>query len=143
MAEGVDLRDYVDTMFAEKEKALQAALLAQEKAVAAALESSDKAITKAEANAEKWRENANEWRGAMDDRDKNLPSRREVETAMSALATRLKLLEDAGLRMAGQETAVAETTRRQEITTGQAIALAAVVVAFLGVVAVVVIAFGG
>jgi hypothetical protein len=89
----VALRDYVDTMFAEKEKALQAALLAQEKAVAAALEASDKAITKAESNAEKWRASANEWRGAMSDRDRELPSRREVETALAALSERLSVLE--------------------------------------------------
>jgi uncharacterized protein YaiL (DUF2058 family) len=88
----VSLRDYVDTMFAEKEKALQAALLAQEKAVAAALMASDKAITKAEANAEKWRENANEWRGAMSDRDRQLPSRREVEAETAALKAEIKPL---------------------------------------------------
>ena len=91
--DGVALRDYVDAMFAEKEKALQAALLAQEKAVAAALEASDKAITKAEDNAEKWRENANEWRGAMSDRDRELPSRREVETANAAIEARLTAVE--------------------------------------------------
>ncbi len=92
-ADDIPIRDYVDMLFAEKEKALQAALLAQEKAVNAALMSSDKAITKAEANAEKWRENANEWRGAMSDRDRELPSRREVDTAMEALAERLRLAE--------------------------------------------------
>ncbi len=100
MADDVDLRAYVDAMFAEKEKALQAALIAQEKAVAAALEAADKAVTKAEANAEKWRENANEWRGAMNDRDRALPSRRELEGAISgqndkhaATSRRLTILE--------------------------------------------------
>jgi dGTP triphosphohydrolase len=88
----VTLRDYVDTMFAEKEKALQAALLAAEKAVTAALAASDKAINKAEVNAEKWRESANEWRGAMSDRDRELPSRREVETEFSAMRSELKTL---------------------------------------------------
>ncbi len=67
MADKVSLREYVDAMFAEREKAVSAALAAAEKAV-----------TKAEVNAEKWRENANEWRGAMSDRDRELPSRREV-----------------------------------------------------------------
>jgi hypothetical protein len=66
-SDAVSLRDYVDVMFAERDKAVSAALLAQGKAVSAALDSSDKAITKAEANAEKWRENANEWRVAMSD----------------------------------------------------------------------------
>jgi hypothetical protein len=89
----VPIRDYVDMLFAEKEKALQAALLAQEKAVNAALQSSDKAIDKAEANAEKWRASANEWRGAMSDRDRELPSRREVDTAMDGLSERLRIVE--------------------------------------------------
>jgi hypothetical protein len=89
----VSIRDYVDTMFAEKEKALQAALLAQEKAVAAALAAADKAVEKAESNAEKWRANANEWRGAMSDRDRELPSRREVESSNAGLSTRIASVE--------------------------------------------------
>jgi hypothetical protein len=92
-SDDIPIRDYVDMLFAEKEKALQAALLAQEKAVNAALLSSDKAIDKAEANAEKWRASANEWRGAMSDRDRELPSRREVDAATEALAERLRLAE--------------------------------------------------
>lgn len=94
-SDDIPIRDYVDAVNAEKEKALHAALLSQEKAVNAALMASDKAITKAEANAEKWRENANEWRGAMSDRDRELPSRREVEGTVAALEARLRLLEDA------------------------------------------------
>jgi len=45
-------------------------MVAAEKAVNAALASSDKAISVASVIAEKWRENANEWRGAMEDKDK-------------------------------------------------------------------------
>jgi hypothetical protein len=93
MSERLTLREYVDSMFAEREKAIEAALSAQEKAVAAALEAADKAVTKAEINGEKWRENANEWRGAMSDRDRELPSRREVETATSAIVGRISVLE--------------------------------------------------
>jgi hypothetical protein len=91
--ETVSLREYVDAMFAEREKAVEAALAAQEKAVTAALESSDKAIDKAEANAEKWRASANEWRGAMSDRDRELPSRREVDTALMGVSDRTRVLE--------------------------------------------------
>lgn len=91
--EQISLRDYVDAMFTERDRAIQAALLSQEKAVTAALEAADKAVTKAEANAERWRENANEWRGAMSDRDRELPSRREVDAATVALSERLRLLE--------------------------------------------------
>jgi hypothetical protein len=93
LEDSVSLREYVDALFAEREKGVEAALAAQEKAVAAALEASDKAITKAEANAEKWRENANEWRGAMSDRDRALPSRREVEQVTTSLSDRLGVVE--------------------------------------------------
>ena len=93
MSDTVSLREYVESMFAEREKAVEAALAAQEKEVKAALAASDKAIDKAEANAEKWRENANEWRGAMSDRDRELPSRREVETAMKGIGDRTSVLE--------------------------------------------------
>ena len=44
---------------------------AKEKAVAAALAAAQKAVEVAERNAEKWRDNANEWRQAMDDKDRN------------------------------------------------------------------------
>ena len=78
----IPLREYVDAMFTEREKAVNAALAA-----------ADKAVTKAEANAETWRENANEWRGAMSDRDRELPSRREVDQETSALQARIMRLE--------------------------------------------------
>ena len=89
----VPLREYVDAMFTERDKAIQAALKAQKEAVDAALSAADKAVTKAERDGEKWRENANEWRGAMNDRDRELPSRREVESAIAAVETRLGLIE--------------------------------------------------
>lgn len=59
----------VKDAFAGSEKAVYAALAAQEKAVNAALAASEKAVSVAETNAEKWRDNANEWRGAMSDRE--------------------------------------------------------------------------
>lgn len=106
----VTLRDYVDTMFAEKEKALQAALLAQEKAVSAALAAADKAVEKAEMNAEKWRANANEWRGAMSDRDRELPSRREVDAASSALDARVSTVEKLLEKHAGRQQGIGVST---------------------------------
>ena len=42
---------------------------AKEKAISAALAAAEKAVTVAEINSQKWRENANEWRQAMDDRE--------------------------------------------------------------------------
>jgi hypothetical protein len=127
----VSLRDYVDTMFAEKEKALQAALLAQEKAVAAALEASDKAITKAEINAEKWRESANEWRGAMSDRDRELPSRREVETAVTAVKASIKPLADYVAAQQGRAVGGREVRDGLLTNTQAVIAVAGLILALL------------
>jgi hypothetical protein len=136
----VPIREYVEAMFAEKEKALQAALASQEKAVQAALSAADKATSKAEQNAEKWRENANEWRGAMSDRDRELPSRREVEVNFAGLVERVSRLEARSERDAGTQTAVKDTRAQQSITIGQAIAAIGVAVAVLAIVAVVAIA---
>lgn len=44
---------------------------AREKAITAALVAAEKALTIAEANSEKWRNNANEWRASMLDRERN------------------------------------------------------------------------
>jgi hypothetical protein len=114
---GVPLRDYVEALFTEREKAVEKALQAQEKAVNAALEASDKAITKAEANAEKWRENANEWRGAMSDRDRELPSRREVEAATKSLEEKYRSLMDRIVLVEASQTRIGG---REEGTTKKA-----------------------
>jgi hypothetical protein len=89
----VPIRDYVEAMLAQMDTRNEQRFVAQEKAIAAALASSDKANATSEANAEKWRQSANEWRGAMSDRDRQLPSRREVETAMTGLGDRLRVVE--------------------------------------------------
>ena len=65
----------VTEALAAAEKAVNAALSAADKAVAAAMAATSKATTIAETNDEKWRANANEWRKAMDDRERNFLSR--------------------------------------------------------------------
>jgi Flp pilus assembly protein TadB len=64
---------YVDDIWREKDKAILAALAAAKEAVLVA-----------EANSEKWRANANEWRAAMTDRDKLYMTRTEFEAYKSA-----------------------------------------------------------
>jgi len=61
---------------------------AKEKAVEAALAAASKAVEVAEQNAEKWRMNANEWRAAMTDRERNFLSKGMgyVVGALSAIA---------------------------------------------------------
>jgi len=98
-SESVTLREYVDVRFESHEKAVDAALAA-----------ADKATSKAEMNAEKWREAANEWRGAMSDRDRELPSRREVDTGLAALDARIVILETAGNRSAGRTEGISVST---------------------------------
>jgi hypothetical protein len=51
---------------------------AQEKAVNAALTAAALAVNKAEQNVQKWQDAANEWRGAMSDRDRQFVTRREL-----------------------------------------------------------------
>lgn len=65
---------------------------ADKQAVSAALAAAEKAVTVAEANAEKWRDNANEWRGAMGDREKDFARRVEVDTAVGNLDSLLGAL---------------------------------------------------
>jgi hypothetical protein len=69
----VSLKEYFDRVMLEKDKALQAALA-----------SAKEAVTIAEANSEKWRANANEWRAAMSDRDKLYMLKSEFTTYKEA-----------------------------------------------------------
>lgn len=62
----VSLKEYVDRRFDE-----------QEKAVKAALASSEKAADINRGDVQKWRDNANEWRGAMGDRERDFLTRKE------------------------------------------------------------------
>lgn len=87
-----DLKSSLGDLRAADAKAIEAALIAQQQAVAAALVAAEKAVTTALASAEKavsaalaaqekatdkyereverWRANSNEWRDAMDDRER-------------------------------------------------------------------------
>lgn len=71
----VQLKEYLEALINEADKRYEQRFVAQEKATAAALAAADKANALSEANAEKWRTNANEWRQAMNDRERNFLSR--------------------------------------------------------------------
>ena len=108
------LKDYLTTLIAEAEKrlasqdaaselrneqrftaqqqAIKDALISQKEAVAAALVAAEKAVLVAETNAEKWRASANEWRGAMNDRERNLMPRIEAEKADASNAEKIDAL---------------------------------------------------
>lgn len=74
----ISLKEYFERILEEKDKAINAALAAAKEAVGIS-----------QKNADTWREGANEWRGAMQDRERNFLSRKEfyaiVGTAVSVL----------------------------------------------------------
>lgn len=116
--EGIGLREYFervlderrqhyDTRFKAAETAVNAALAAQKELTSAAFAASEKAIQKAEANAAKWQDNANEWRGSMKDREMQFAPRLEVEGEFRALRAEISALrssrdEGSGRRLGGQ-----------------------------------------
>ena len=64
---------------------LEEKLRLQDKAVTVALLAAEKAVAIAEGNAEKWRMNANEWRGAMGDREEKFVQKEHLNPLMGAL----------------------------------------------------------
>jgi hypothetical protein len=98
----MDERDRLyDTRFAASKTAVDAALAAQEKATNAAFLASEKAITKADVNAEKWRENANEWRASMLDREIKFASKAEMEAELKAIRSEISGLRESRAQSAG------------------------------------------
>lgn len=71
--------------FDAQQQGVKDALTAQKEAVAAALVAAEKAVLVAETNAEKWRMNANEWRGSMLDRETKFAMRTEVEAELKGI----------------------------------------------------------
>ena len=65
---------------------------AKEKAISAALAAAEKAVTVAEINSQKWRENANEWRQAMDDRETQFVKADNFQTTIGNLSKDIKEL---------------------------------------------------
>src|SRR3990172_10968082 len=69
-------------------------LIERDKAVAVAMSAAKEAVGIAEKNAEKWRDNANEWRGAMNDKDMQFALKTEVVSLKDNIENSL-----AGVRM--------------------------------------------
>lgn len=84
------LKQHFDQRLVDQDKAVQAALAAAEKAVSAALVAAERAREAAEANGEKWRANANEWRGAMNDREAKFTLKTELEAETKTLQADLR-----------------------------------------------------
>lgn len=93
--EVVTLKEYFERILEERDKAVTAALSAAKEAVLIA-----------EASSEKWRANANEWRGAMSDKDSKFLTRAEFTAFKEAVDKDIKSLnsfKDALQGMASQK----------------------------------------
>ena len=89
-----------------QDKAVAAALVAQEKAVSAALAAAEKAVSVAEINAEKWRANANEWRGAMDDREEKMVLKDQLNPTIAGLQKEVNELKASVSTSAGKSAGI-------------------------------------
>lgn len=80
----VSLKEHLEAILTEKDKAVSIALAAQEKAAE---------VNKDEV--QRWRNSANEWRGAMSDRERDFLTRREfyimIGTAISVVGLAMLL----------------------------------------------------
>jgi hypothetical protein len=92
----------IDAKVEGNDKRYASVFNAQEKATVAALAAAEKATSKAEETAAKKAEAQNEWRAAMNDRERILMPRLEQEGLNRALADRIKALEDSRIQQAGQ-----------------------------------------
>jgi hypothetical protein len=79
-SDDISLKEYVDTRLASDAKAVEAALAAAKEAVAIA-----------EQNSQRWRTNANEWRGAMSDRERDFLTRKEFYAIVATAAAVITL----------------------------------------------------
>lgn len=73
------LKEYFERVIRDQGTATDAALMAANKATDAALMSADKAVNLAADGLREWRAGANEWRGAMTDRERSFISRAEFD----------------------------------------------------------------
>jgi hypothetical protein len=63
--------------------------VADTQAVQAALAAAEKAVIVAEVNAKQWRDSANEWRMAMDDRERRFAQKDQVDIATNNLQAQI------------------------------------------------------
>ncbi len=79
------LHAHVRALMDEREERYRALAQAQKEAVDAALRAAQMAVDKAEGIAEKWRLNANEWRAAMSDKDRQYLTKAEAKSDFRTL----------------------------------------------------------
>lgn len=93
--ETVTIKEYFEKVLSEKDKAINIALAAAKEAVGVA-----------EKNAEKWRSASNEWRAAMNDRERTFVSRTEFNAYKEGVENALKVEKERSDKNEGKGTGV-------------------------------------
>ncbi len=83
------LKEYFERRFVENDKVIIAALAAAKELVSTAQTAADRAVQKAEVASEKRFEGVNEFRGAMEDMQRGLMPRKEVEVLLTGLEAKI------------------------------------------------------
>jgi hypothetical protein len=94
-------RRAVEAALAATQREADAKFIALEKQLLAALASAERAANILETQSKEWRSSANEWRGAMQDRDRLLVPRDTFDTALAARDKQLSDLNDRLTRAEG------------------------------------------
>ena len=88
----VSLREHIEALFREHDKALAVALKSQQESQAAALASIDRSVTKAEIAIEKRLEGLNEFRATLSDQQRDLLPRPEFRAVMKGYEDQITVL---------------------------------------------------
>ena len=87
-------KEHYEDLLAAAEAKNQQQFRDAKEAIQIAQIASQSAINKSEANDSKWRDNSNEWRQAMDDREVKFMPRMEYSSAHQSLIDRISMLEN-------------------------------------------------
>jgi phosphopantetheinyl transferase (holo-ACP synthase) len=107
-------KQLVEALLAEHRRFVAAEFEARDKFQAAAFAAAKEAVDKAEKNSEEWRDEANEWRDTMDDREKEFAPRSEVDARISSILRDIQELKEAQATRLGQ---TAGTAGAQDLMT--------------------------
>ncbi len=97
-----DFRAHVDVRFNEADKRYEQRFAAQQEAMRSALAAANTASDKEETNAALWRSSANEWREAMNDRERQFLPRAEAAQIVKAIEERIADLKEYRDKSEGQ-----------------------------------------
>jgi hypothetical protein len=89
----ISLKEYIERILVERDKAVTAALAAAEKQTAAELKNQEKAVEKAEIALKEYKMSANEFRGTLKDQAATFMPRAEAESRFAQQAEKIRALE--------------------------------------------------